>query len=84
MNRRILVAEHIGKGWETSFQIKRGGTTRIHTQKDIAKGLVLRQGNKAYGYLLKDLENNRMVIAFYIDGKERDGEAEKDDRSKRN
>ena len=74
MNRRIIAVKFVGTGWETHFQVKRGGTTRIHIQKDIAKGLVLRQGGKAFGYLVEDLETNRMMIAYYVDGKERDGE----------
>jgi hypothetical protein len=77
MNHRILTLDLDGIGWKSNFQ-KRRGSTRIPIKKHIAVGLGLENGQTTYGYLGKDLINNRTVIIFYADGKTREGKEEED------
>ena len=77
MNHRILTLNLDGIGWKSCFK-KRNGSTRIPIKKHIAIGLGLENGQPAYGYLGKDLVNNRTVIIFYADGKTREGIDEQD------
>ena len=71
---RIVCVDLLGVGWQTSFQCRRGGTTKVSIKKDVAIGLALKKGAAAFGYLGKDLNSNRSVLIFYLDGKGRDNE----------
>ena len=72
MSGKVIVMEPRDHAWKTSWQ-KKGSCTRGTVVKSVADALCLRKGQPAWGYVMNEIERNRLWICFPADGSEIDG-----------